>query len=217
MKVLILVVVALLIVTSSVFIHRQCTINSASNSMLTLEQKLEILARSGFTFDMTSTIKSMLSEFTREDYERPGFDLVLIALGEREDLEQRSMKCENLWHFDTECIEDHGDYTRIVKCMTALTRGTLSLVDIQDYVDLEEKKAWVTFSHQGKEIRVECEVQDDFVDPAFFNIFVELLDKVDPSKSYVIFDLGGQDLVIGCVSKEEFKTLKSHGLSITQM
>ena len=71
----------------------------------------------------------------------------------------------------------------------------------------------MAFIHvQRKADQVECKVKDDWVDPTIFGRFVELLRQSDPSKIYIYYDLGGQDCIIGCVTKSAFECLKSQGL-----
>jgi len=45
--------------------------------------------------------------------------------------------------------------------MVEMTRGVLILEDIEDYVDVEKEMAWLSFSFQGRQIKIECRVQDD--------------------------------------------------------
>ena len=96
--------------------------------------------------------------------------------------------------------------------MAEMAKGSLPIENIQDYVDVEKKEAWLSFSFRGKDIKISCEVQDDWVDPTIFGRFVELLAQSDSSKIYVCYELGGQDCLIGCVTKEELKKLNRQGI-----
>ena len=52
---------------------------------------------------------------------------LLCVLGsevERGDFERIS---DDIWHFDAECIEDHGDYLRVVERFVILAKGALAL------------------------------------------------------------------------------------------
>ena len=73
-------------------------------------------------------------------------------------------------------------------------------------------EAWLSFSFQGRDIKIPCEVTDDWVDPNVFSRFVELLAQSDPSKIYVSYDLGGQDCLLGCVAKEDLTRLNRGGI-----
>jgi hypothetical protein len=200
----IVVVVILLVKATS---HRRSHPPSAGDPQATLEQKLEVLASCGLRLAEPFTCDNLLKSWNRTDYEKPGYDLTLVGLGMTEEQEPRRSHCVNLWHFDTECIEDHGDYKRIAERMAEMAGGSLAIENIQDYVNVENKEAWLSFSFRGKDIKIQCEVQDDWVDPGVFSRFVELLAQSDSSKIYVCYELGGQDCLIGCVTKEELKRL----------
>src|SRR5262249_35078143 len=141
----------------------------------TLEGKLAILAQCGFRLAPPFEVDDLLESWDREEYEQKGYDTVLVGLGMTEEQEPWRNHCANLWHFDTECIEDHGAYKQIVERMSEMAQGSLALGDIQDYVDIEEGKAWVSFVFQGKHSRINCEVNDDWVDPQIFGAFDQLL------------------------------------------
>lgn len=116
--------------------------------------------------------------------------------------------CTNLWHFDTECIEDRGSYARIAKRLTEMTQGSLTLDRIADDVDIEAGKARLSFEFRRRPVRIDCKVQDDWVDPAVFRHFVALLGEADPEKVFLYYDLGGQDCILGCVTRAELGKLQ---------
>jgi hypothetical protein len=92
--------------------------------------------------------------------------------------------------------------------MADMAGGSLPLEDIEDYVDVEEGKAWLSFKLDGKTIRIDCAVEDDWVDPKIFGHFVRLLARKDPSKIYFYYDLGGQDCIIGCLHRDNYNKLR---------
>jgi hypothetical protein len=185
---------------------------SADDPRMTLERKLEVLASCGLRLAEPFTCDDLLKSWNRVDYEKPGYDLVLVGLGMTEEQEPWRNHCVSLWHFDTECIEDHGDYKKIAERMAAMTQGSLTIENVRDYVDVERKDAWFSFSFRGKDIKIQCEVQDDWVDATIFGRFVEFLAQSDSAKIYVYYDLGGQDCLIGCVTKEQLKILNHQGI-----
>ena len=56
-------------------------LQKASASPLSLEQKLEILARCGLKLEAPFTVNDLLESWKREEFEKRGFDLVLVGLG----------------------------------------------------------------------------------------------------------------------------------------
>ena len=190
---------------------------SSNVSASSLEDKLDALKGCGLQLASPFTIDDLLKSWRREDYEKDGFDRVLVGLGMTEEQGPWRNHSVNVWHFDTEAIEDNGDYKKIAERMVEMSQGSLSLENIQDHVDIEKGEAWLSFNFKGRSTRIDCAVKDDWVDPAIFARFVELLKESDPSKIYIYYDLGGQDCIIGCVTKNEFECLKSQGLKFVPL
>ncbi len=101
--------------------------------------------------------------------------------------------------------------------MTEITQGSLVLEQIEDYVDVENEIAWLSFTFQGQQIKLECKVDDDWVDTNIFSKFVELLGVADSSKLFIYYDLGGQDCIIGCVAKSELENLNNRGINFVPL
>lgn len=178
----------------------------------TLEQRLELLAQCGIHLNPPFTVDDLLKMFDRSEYEKLGWDMVLVGLGTTEEEEPWRNHCVNLWHFDTECIEDNGDYQRIAQRMAEMAMGSLPLEDIKDHVDIENNKAWLSFKLQGKDVRIDCKVEDDWIDPSVLSTFVELLGQSDKSKVFIYYNLGGQDCILGCVTKSQLTQLNKLGI-----
>ncbi len=136
------------------------------------------------------------------------YQAVLVALGD--DVPGRPSKhmSNNVWHFDTECIEDQGDYVRISQRMRDLAGWVLPIKAIKDQVDHDEQTAALAFMLDGAAHRWELKMNDDWVDPAVFSRFVDLLASRKSGKRFTYLSLGGQDCLIGCSTTEELKKLK---------
>lgn len=179
---------------------------------VTLEKQLQILHDCGVRLAPGVTKDHLLTSYDREYLEAKPFLRLLAAIGGELEDEPFGRLYDNIWHFDTECIEDHGDYARIANRMRDLAGGDLPLVDINDYVDVE--KAWLSFKLNGVETRWEAEVDNDWVDTRVFSVFIGLLAKQPTDKRYTYFDLQGQDCLIGCSAPEQLIRLrKETGLS----
>ena len=174
----------------------------------TLEEKLEALASCGITLRSEFSVDDLLSSWDRADYEEPGFSMTLVGVAMTQEESPWKPRSDSLWHFDTECIEDHGSYVNIAKRMVEMAGGSLPLTDIEDYVDIEDGKAWLSFKLDDKSIKIDCAVEDDWVDSKVFSHFVRALAYKDPSKIYIYCDLGGQDCIIGCLGREDYKNLR---------
>jgi len=178
----------------------------------TLEAKLEFLARFGFRLEEPFKAEDLLTSWSREEFEEPGFTLVLVGLGMTEEQPPWRRHCANMWHFDTECIEDDGAYVRIAEQMKNLAQGSLPIKDIRDHVDIEEGIAWLEFGFQGKFRHIDCKVNDDWVDTSVFGHFVKMLAQSDPDKKFLYYDTGGQDCLLACATNAQLKSLKRAGI-----
>lgn len=173
----------------------------------TIEEKLAALAECGLKLKEPFGVPDLVASWGREALDEPGFDLALVCLGMTEEAPPWRPHCDNLWHFDTECIDGPGSYVRIAERMAQITQGSLPLTDIGDHVDIEGRQAWLRFNCSGATVQVPCTVEDDWVDAAVFGCFVDMLARCDPVKVFVYYDLGGQDCIIGCVTNDEYQRL----------
>ena len=216
-----------LILTSFVLAAVACSISSdaqrrkiaapAVHKMPTLEDKLAILKNCGIALAPSYTIKDLLHDEDRQSFEKPGWDSLLISLGASEEEPERKLAI-NVWYFDTETIYDNGDYKQIAERLAEMTQGSLLLQDVKDHVNCEERHAWVSFTFKGRPTKINLKVNGDWVDPAIFTKFVELLNESDPSKIYLYYDLdGGQDCVLSCVKKTEFECLQNQGIKFVPL
>jgi hypothetical protein len=176
---------------------------------VTLEKQLQILHDCGIRLAPDITKDHLLASHEREYYEAKPFLHLLVVMGGELEEGPFAYLSNDIWHFDTECIEDHGDYARIAGRMLDLAGGALPLVEIDDYVDVEEEQAWLSFKLDGVGTRWEAEVDNDWVDPQVFSVFVDLLAKQPTNKRHTYFDLQGQDCLIGCSTPEQLKRLRN--------
>jgi len=178
----------------------------------TLEEKLVDLEKCGFKLTEPYSVDDLLHEWGREAFEKRGYEMLLVGLGGESTPGKGMNPCENLLHFDAECIEDNGDYKKIAARMMEMSQGSLILENIKDCVDYENEKAWLSFEFRGEEIKINCKFEDDWVDPYIFDKFIELLKIADPSKLYLYYDLDGQDCLLACATLENYKKLRKLGI-----
>jgi hypothetical protein len=119
--------------------------------------------------------------------------------------------------FDRECVESNEAYVRIAERMKRIARGSLPIENISDFVSIKENKAWLEFELRGRAIRVDCRVKNDWVDPALFGWFTQLLEECDGQKTFLYFNSIGQTCVLGCAKEEEFEALKRAGISVEKL
>ena len=173
-----------------------------------IQEKLAALAECGLKLKDQFGVADLVESWGSKALDKADWNLALVCLGMTEEKPPWAPHCDNLWHFDTECIEGEGSYVRIAKRMGEMSQGSLPLADFQDHVDIEDRTAWLRFNCQGKPIHIDCQVQDDWVDVTVFRHFVDLLAKYAPDKLFIYYDLGGQSFITGCVTRAQYTKLQ---------
>ncbi|HEY6186876.1 MAG TPA: WGR domain-containing protein, partial [Pyrinomonadaceae bacterium] len=173
------------------------------------EEQLQNLSDCGISLKPGMSKELLFTEYEPEDYVNEPYLLLLTALGGETEEESYGFLSSDIWHFDTECIEDHGDYARIALRMEELAGGDLPLEAVEDYVDVEEGRAWMSFSLDSQNYKWELKVEDDWVDTRVFGEFDALLRGRHLNKRFTYLNLGGQDCLIGCSTPEQLEKLRT--------
>jgi hypothetical protein len=99
---------------------------------------------------------------------------------------------------DSECIEDHGSYARIVERLERMTQGALHLIDIADHVDIDGAAAWVEFVRNGERVHWDLRVDDDWIDGDVLAKYDSLLAAAkSPTRLYIDSANYGQVAFLG--------------------
>lgn len=164
-----------------------------SKPAVPLETQLQQLAASGIRLKSAFSLDDLLYSFPRERYECDPYRLALVMLGSQREKEPFPDLSDDIWHLDTECVEDHGSYVRIAKRVQALAGDALPLSDIQDHVEIDEGEIWLSFKLRGEEIKWTPAVKDDWLDTAILSNFAKLVADSGSGKRLTYLDLRGQD------------------------
>lgn len=171
-------------------------------SDIQIKEKLQRLQEIGITLFPGITIDNIRNELNDDSYES-----LLIAMGGEVEQDDKWVSLSpDIWHFDAECIYDHGDYTQIATRLCNMAGGDLPLQDIKDFVDVDAKVAWISFVLDKKEYKWDLAVDDDWLDSKLFFMFAQLLKERDCQKSFVEMPLG-QDLLITFCTPEQLRIL----------
>lgn len=173
---------------------------------LSFEEQLSILAGCGISLKPGISKDILFKGFDRNVYEHAPFIPLLTMMGAGEG-EFGENICENVWSFDTECINDHGDYAEIAKRLRDLAGGALPLENIKDYVDVKKKEAWLSFVLDGKSYKWTARVDDDWADPNIVASFSALLDNRKAGKRFALPTSPGQDFIIVCCTGAQLECL----------
>ena len=151
----------------------------------------------------------------KTEFEEPPYMVLYMTLGQTIEREPWTPLTNRVWDFDVEAVEDRGAYVEIMKNLERISRGEIKFRDLKDYVDIEEKKAWVSFSIGGRNYKWNLAVDDDWADPALFSKVVGLTRTLKTKGRYTYFNTGGQNAVIGFETPESREAIiKATGLKI---
>ena len=171
-----------------------------------VETMLAELAAVGIALRPGVGPEQIFVEHPRAAVEQGGFELLLAVMGD-EQFDPKTFAIldplsDDVWHFDTEAIEDHGSYKRIVENCLRLTGEELRAESIEDYIDVDNTIAWVSLSINGQTRRVDLKVNDDWVDPAIFDHVQAWLGEAGSRRRFAAQGLG-QDLLLICKQPEQ--------------
>jgi hypothetical protein len=189
-----------------------------SDAKLSLEDQIARLAELGVRLAPGVRVEDLLRSWSREDLEAEPFQNVLIALGGEIERAPYPPASPDVWHLDTECVEDDGAYVAVAERVQLLARDRVTFTNIRDRVNLDAEKVWLAFSAGGDKYRWDLEVQDDWIDTNVFTLFEEVLAKHADGLRFIYLDLGGQDclLLLGDENRHE-RLRAATGLDFTWM
>ncbi|MFN8334473.1 MAG: hypothetical protein U0U09_05045 [Cyclobacteriaceae bacterium] len=186
------------------------------NAKPTFEEQLETFKHLGFILNPgidTADISRWAGG--HKEFEDHPYQLMYQALGSINELEPWIPLTNRCWDFDLEAIEDHGAYVYIMENISRITNGDLVFKDVQDYVDIEEGKAWVSFTCNGDNYKWDLKVDDDWTDGELFDKVQALAQKYKTTGKFTFFNTGGQDFVLGYYTPEELEKIrKATGLDV---
>lgn len=145
----------------------------------------------------------MLSEFDRKLYEEDPYNLLLSVFGseyEKED-EEWEANSNNIYHFDTECVEDNGAYITVLNNLKRISNGSFDIETVNDSVDIEARKANVSFFYRGKEHKWNLKVDDDWFDVNLIEKINKLMKINGESKQFYRYS-PDQTIILICVDLE---------------
>lgn len=175
------------------------------------EVQLRVLDECGIRLADGISTDLLMASISREASMKQPFVHLLCVMGDQAVAENpQSMRffSNDIWHLDTECIYGNGDYVYIMQRMSELAGGLLPLTEINDYIDVEERMAWVSFRFRAEQYKWQLKIDDDWIDWQIFTNLVHLLDPQTSYKRFTCIDIQGQDILIGCSTVDEMETLK---------
>jgi hypothetical protein len=167
---------------------------------VSFNNQLQTLKSFGIALKSEIVPNDLLEEFSKQAFLEDPYQLLLITMGGelfRDD--EFYIVSNNIWHLDTECIEDSGDYVRIIERLMKLSN--IEIQNIKDYVDIEIEEAWISFEFGSKIVKWELKVDGNWIDPEIFDKFIQLIGNRS-NRNIVIATLG-QDCLVAYLSEEQ--------------
>lgn len=167
-----------------------------------LKKQLEVLGKLGISLSPEVTVHNLLKEMKFSNFVSNDYLSLLIVMGcEFQNSDNIWIKfSNNIWYLDTECIEDNGDYIRVVERLIAMANGELKINNLNDYIDIENKEAKVYFELNEKLYNWELVVDDDWLDMNIFSKFNDLLSELNSHKKFYVSAID-QSILVGIFNK----------------
>lgn len=179
-----------------------------SNKSRSEPELLSTLAAYGIRPAFPDAIENMRAEWGGKPFK--DFESLLAALGDEivdaKTLETIGHYSNDVWHYDAEAIEDHGDYARLIGNMIRLAQPALDDFSITDFVDIENEIAWAEVTGRGERHRIDFNVDNDWIDPKLFAWMNELLQQQGTERRFAAHALGQDGLVV-CKTPAQIKEL----------
>ena len=104
---------------------------------------------------------------------------------------------EAMREIDAECIENDGDYKRVIAAYAKVSRGAVSFTGIRDRVDWHSEVARVSFRANGKRFSAELPQPSDYVADGFGAFMNEVLEELGESRRF--HELPTDDQIVSLV------------------
>jgi hypothetical protein len=178
----------------------------------TLEGKLGVLSKYGLHLAKPYTVDSLLEEKDRHEYEKSGYQTLLVQMGMASEEHPERYLCDNLRYVYFACIEENGDYAYLVEQVDRMCGGALGLKDVKDELNRVRGEAKLRFTFKGKRKSLEFPMKGEYVNFRLFEELAELLEEADPDRALLFYDLGGFDGVFACVTEKQYEGLRYEGI-----
>ncbi|BBH19130.1 hypothetical protein Back11_04750 [Paenibacillus baekrokdamisoli] len=175
------------------------------NRKITIQEQQNKLREIGVNLKEHIRIDKYLN-FEISDYEKRPYLFLMMAMGSETEDEDSLFISDDVWYFDRECIEDKGDYIRIIERISEIVKFEITIEDIDDYVNIENEQIWISFKVNGNTYKYELVVNYDWMDIRIFEIFSELLERYGSGKRFYFSDID-QSLLVVAIQKEYYKDL----------
>ena len=175
---------------------------------MSLYAQLDSLERCGIRLNANVAISELLAIHPERAYETAPYRRLVETMGGESNHLTDAPLSNNVWRVRVGCISGPGDYVRVAQRMARLAGGDLPMSNLTDEFDLRRGVGWLRFGLHGRDYEWAARIQERWVDPLIFSRFVTLLEEQESARRFTHLDLGGQDVLIGCCTPEQFAELR---------
>ncbi|MCR6722179.1 MAG: hypothetical protein NVV59_18245 [Chitinophagaceae bacterium] len=182
----------------------------------TLEKQLQIFLDAGFELNPGVTQNDLLTwAGGTEAFAEEPFGLLYKILGLPIQREPYTPVCNQCWTFDMEFIKQTGDYRYILAQLSRISNQELEFEDVNDYIDLEQQTALVSFHFRGEFYQWQLKTDDEWADGELFERVQSLCELHCEDRRLTYFDPGGSVIVLGFAAENTVRQIrKKSGLDL---
>jgi len=172
-----------------------------------------------------NTLTSKRIETAISEYQKIGLlshlspEEIKLAANKASQQENRNLndvlQCfpKTILYFDTELGNLQDPYNELLKELSQISKGIFKPTDIVDnFAKPLNKKAIIKFSINGKQYSKQLRVEDDWIDPGFFDLVKQIIADNKFSGQFYELYTGGQEASIIFLTAEQEKYLRTNNL-----
>ena len=141
-------------------------------------------------------------EWGKETVESDPYNLMLFSLGgERENGDLWERLSDDIYSFDTECVEDSNIYEVVLERLVTLSKGSYDISDLHSEVDHDNKKVTVSFAYNDIHYQWSLKYNNDWFDCDIIGKTNSLL-RNNGSSNFFYTSSPDQNLIVVYTSKD---------------
>ena len=181
--------------------------SKANAKTISLEKQLDTLSKLGIKPVHGDFLDWLCTEWSKDAIESDPYNLMLFSLGgERERGNSWEYLSDDIFYFDTECVEEEDIYETVIKRLEILSKDAFQAVDLHSIADIERQTAFVSFSFSNVQCRWNLEFNDDWFDVRVIS-YINYLLHASGSQSYFYTCVPDQGITVVFTNKETIAEL----------
>ena len=176
---------------------------------VSVEEQIIVLSNLGIKPKQDGYVDWICYEWSRDAVEADPYNLMLFSLGgERESGDKWERLSDDVYSFDTECVEDDDVYADIFINLAALSKGVFSVTSVSSAVEHENHSASISFVYNNANYNWNLKYDDDWFDKDVVNRINQLVSEMNPIRSFYTCS-PGQNLTTLFTSQDVIEKVNS--------